>query len=375
MPLKEFVGAAPRTTLAAGIDASTNPFDGADGTGYPTGATAPFVIVIDRGLATEEKLLISGRSANTFTPSVRGYDGTVAQPHAVGATIEHALDSITIAEANDHVNNTGRDDHTQYLTSARHDALVTGFHVPTGVIFPYGAAAAPTGYLNCNGAAVSRTTYADLFAIIGTTWGVGDGSTTFNLPDLRGRVPAGAGAGGQLTGITNVADNTGIEDLAITTANMPEHSHTAGTLVTANEAGHAHGIGSYTTSGGGGHSHTTSGTAASAGGHTHSFNNIQITADSAGGYGLTVTSGFVNRVYVTGTPATNVSMNTAGAHTHGVTGTTSFESNHTHNVTGTSGTAGGHSHSVTGSTANAGAASPTVKVVQPTAGVLFIIKT
>jgi microcystin-dependent protein len=50
---------------------------------------------------------------------------------------------------------------------------------------------APTGWLLCNGAAVSRTTYADLFAVIGTTYGSGNGSTTFNIPDFRGRVPAG----------------------------------------------------------------------------------------------------------------------------------------------------------------------------------------
>jgi len=49
----------------------------------------------------------------------------------------------------------------------------------------------PTGWLECSGSAVSRTTYANLFAAIGTTWGVGDGSTTFNLPDLRGEFPRG----------------------------------------------------------------------------------------------------------------------------------------------------------------------------------------
>jgi len=53
---------------------------------------------------------------------------------------------------------------------------------------------APTGWLLCNGDAVSRTTYADLFAVIGTTYGSGNGSTTFNVPDFRGRVPAGIGA-------------------------------------------------------------------------------------------------------------------------------------------------------------------------------------
>ena len=58
--------------------------------------------------------------------------------------------------------------------------------VPPGLVSPYAGSSAPTGYLLCNGAAVSRTTYADLFAVIGTTHGVGDGSTTFNIPDLVG---------------------------------------------------------------------------------------------------------------------------------------------------------------------------------------------
>jgi microcystin-dependent protein len=60
-----------------------------------------------------------------------------------------------------------------------------------GMIFPYAGASAPTGFLLCDGSAVSRTTYADLFTLISTTYGAGDGSTTFNVPDLKGRFPLG----------------------------------------------------------------------------------------------------------------------------------------------------------------------------------------
>ena len=63
--------------------------------------------------------------------------------------------------------------------------------VPAGCVMPYAGATAPDGWLLCHGQAVSRTTYADLFGAIGTAYGPGDGSTTFNLPDLRGRVAAG----------------------------------------------------------------------------------------------------------------------------------------------------------------------------------------
>lgn len=64
--------------------------------------------------------------------------------------------------------------------------------VPPGVIMPYAGANSPTGFLLCNGAAVSRNVYARLFHVIGTTFGAGDGSATFNLPDIQGRVPLGA---------------------------------------------------------------------------------------------------------------------------------------------------------------------------------------
>lgn len=64
---------------------------------------------------------------------------------------------------------------------------------PIGTILPYGGTEAPSGWMLCQGQAVSRTNYADLFAVIGTSFGTGDGSTTFNLPDLRGEFLRGAG--------------------------------------------------------------------------------------------------------------------------------------------------------------------------------------
>jgi microcystin-dependent protein len=66
---------------------------------------------------------------------------------------------------------------------------------PSGLISAYAGATAPTGWLLCDGSAVSRTTYAALFAAIGTTYGSGDGSTTFNVPNLKGRAPFGRDGG------------------------------------------------------------------------------------------------------------------------------------------------------------------------------------
>lgn len=103
---------------------------------------------------------------------------------------------------------------------------------PPGVVLGYGGAAAPDGWLLCDGAAVSRSTYAALFAVLGTTYGPGDGSTTFNVPDLRGRTAVGAGAGPGLTTRTR-GQMFGAETL-------PAHTHGAGTLATSAAGGHDH---------------------------------------------------------------------------------------------------------------------------------------
>lgn len=106
--------------------------------------------------------------------------------------------------------------------------------LPVGVILAYGGGTAPAGWLVCNGANVSRTTYAGLFAQIGTLWGAGDGSTTFALPDMRGRTIAGhdsGGATGRLAGRVNGVNaatfgaSGGLDYEYVTAANMPAHQH------------------------------------------------------------------------------------------------------------------------------------------------------
>jgi len=83
--------------------------------------------------------------------------------------------------------------------------------VPSGAVFPYAGASAPSGFILCFGQAISRSTYSDLFTAIGTTYGTGDGSSTFNLPDLRGRAVAGqddmgGSSANRLTGQTDGVD-------------------------------------------------------------------------------------------------------------------------------------------------------------------------
>jgi len=96
--------------------------------------------------------------------------------------------------------------------------------IPTGTVSAFAGSAAPTGYALCDGSAVNRTTQAALFAVIGTTYGIGDGSTTFNLPDLRGRVVAGMG-GSLLSGTDALADTGGASTHTLTVDEMPSHSH------------------------------------------------------------------------------------------------------------------------------------------------------
>lgn len=98
--------------------------------------------------------------------------------------------------------------------------------MPIGAVLPYASGSAPTGWLNCTGQAVYRGDYPALFAVIGTTYGAGDGSTTFNLPNLSGRVVVGQGTGAGLTA-RSMGSTGGAETHTLTTSEMPSHSHTS----------------------------------------------------------------------------------------------------------------------------------------------------
>jgi len=108
---------------------------------------------------------------------------------------------------------------------------------PSGEIIIFAGTSIPNGFLLCNGTAVSRSTYANLFTAIGTLWGSGDGSTTFNLPNLTGTVPAGVDpTSSKLSGFTTIGNSGGAQNVTLSTAQLPAHSHAI------TDPGHAHGV-------------------------------------------------------------------------------------------------------------------------------------
>ena len=129
---------------------------------------------------------------------------------------------------------------TGIITASQHVSLPYGsLGLFTGEVRMYAGASAPTGWLVCNGSAVSRTTYAALFNVIGTTFGAGDGSTTFNVPDMRGRVPIGAGQGntaeGGGTGVNRVIGaKGGAETHTQVVGEFPGHTHSVPSLTVPN---------------------------------------------------------------------------------------------------------------------------------------------
>jgi microcystin-dependent protein len=123
-------------------------------------------------------------------------------------------------------------------------ANLTGIEgIPSGTIVPWSDSSIPTGFLECTGAAVSRSTYATLFGIIGTTYGAGNGSTTFNVPDLQDNVAVSKSGTKNLgsTGGANTVTSTGnvggsTANATLSEAQLASHSHSGGGSATDTQA-------------------------------------------------------------------------------------------------------------------------------------------
>ena len=165
-----------------------------------------------------------------------GAVGTTKLDDGAVSTIKIADDAVNASKLDETVSYTVNGLSSTGNVSITGDLNITGDYkvngsnlIPTGMVSAYAGNTAPTGYALCNGSAVNRTAQAALFAVIGTTYGIGDGSTTFNLPDLRGRVVAGLGE--SLLGATpdTLGENNGLiadtKTHLLTVGEMPAHDH------------------------------------------------------------------------------------------------------------------------------------------------------
>jgi microcystin-dependent protein len=224
---------------------------------------------------------------------------------------------------------------------------------PTGSITQYGGSAAPTGWLLCDGSAISRTTYAALFSVIGTTFGTGDGSTTFNVPDLKGRVPVGRNAADVAFDV--LGESGGAKTHTLTSAEMPIHRHNVSAYSHSVSQSNALTTHSHTADGDltavavGNHSHTADGnlSAVGVGDHTHTG-----TSDFGGFHDHTIPTRNTTSTSHTHQSGTRVSVGASAANETDTSRNTDYASSHQH--TFTSNGAGTHSHDVSGSTSDAG---------------------
>lgn len=156
-------------------------------TGYAAAAVAAVDWTVTAGDPTEAVNVVKSftSTADQTAEVVRGYYVTRTSDGAL-IWLEELPGPITVEFNTDEIQITPR------ITLDDRE----GNEVQTGIITAFGGDTAPTGWLMCDGAAVSRSTYADLFAVVGTAYGIGDGSTTFNLPDLQQRFPLGKAASG-----------------------------------------------------------------------------------------------------------------------------------------------------------------------------------
>lgn len=226
--------------------------------------------------------------------------------------------------------------------------------VPVGAIFSFPMATAPTGYLVCDGSAISRSNYSNLFTIIGTMYGSGDGSTTFNLPDYRGQFlrgyDNGAGtdpdAGSRLDrGDGTTGDNVGTKQ----NNGLSSHWHIVdppGTN-TYDSGNHNHSLSAFSvTSGvGGSHNHSVSGISTNTSSISNHAHGVSYGTRTVGAGSPYTTIREVTGSFTVGTTST-------GSHTHSVfvpAHYTNSVGNHTHTVTipaTTSLYSGNHSHSL-----------------------------
>ena len=194
-------------------------------------------------------------------------------------------------------------------------------HPIAGIVQAYAGAVVPAGYLECDGSAVSRTTYAALYTAIGTTYGAGDGSSTFNLPDLARRTIAGAGGAATPALGNAVGAEGGAEEHTLTVSEIPAHDH----------GGHTPSAGS--------HSHGSRYTAVSGGSHSHLVGVHYTDEDD---FRDVIEGAYRNREIRYAPTPPSIRTSSAGSHSHGISGSSTSGGSHRHAIPSQGG-GGGHS--------------------------------
>jgi microcystin-dependent protein len=275
MALRNYTNnAPPQALLTPGLAASSYPnvstaYVGST-TGYPT---APFIVGLERGTNNQEVCLCTGTTGTTLT-LIRGYNGTPAPLHNIGATLEHTSAAIDYSEPNAFINLYGGDlgdivvrgvsvdpntgtyatvlavgSNGQSLTA--NSGATNGMDweqiIAPGIVAATAGSSAPAGWVLCNGASYLRgsTPYSDpyynLFVALGagsSPWGLPDG-THFKVPDLRGRTILGVGTGAGLTARV-LATDYGAETHTQVAAEIAQHTHTMNFTSQNENASHSH---------------------------------------------------------------------------------------------------------------------------------------
>lgn len=200
--------------------------------------------VATNGVSPITAALKNPSGTNTVPGISFSYDPTVGFYLSAAGTGGIAASGVSVGTWTSTATNFSTDLNTSANSTIGGNLTVTGNAtiggsaiLPTGIVLPWSGSAAPSGWLLCFGQAISRTTYANLFAVTGTTYGAGDASTTFNIPDLRGRAVFGkddmggsaanriTNAGSGIVG-TTLGASGGAQNVILTTAQLASHIHT-----------------------------------------------------------------------------------------------------------------------------------------------------
>jgi microcystin-dependent protein len=260
------VAATGRTSLGLVIGTNVQAWDGdLDAIAAITGTTGILKKTAANTWSLDTSTYLTGNQSITLSGDVTGSGTTAITTTLATVTVAKGGTGLTTLTANNVILGNGTSTPsfvapgtsgnllTSNVTTWQSTAHAAESGTPTGALMPYAGSTAPTGYLLCDGSSVSSSTYLALHAVISNTYGgsayTGAGSLSFNLPDLRGRLPMGAGTGtGQNASGTGAPSGTaqtartrgqwlGEETHQLTTTNMPSHSHNG---ATGNAGSHSH---------------------------------------------------------------------------------------------------------------------------------------